>query len=347
MMQFTAGQIAAVVGGNIEGDANTVINSFAKIEEAKEGDISFLAYAKYAGYLYTTTASVIILNQDFELKQPVSPVLIRVPDAYAAFVTLLTKYQEMRSASLTGIEQPSFVADNASLGSDVYIGAFSYIGKNVTVGNHTKIYPNCFIGENVRIGNNCIIHPGVKIYHDCVIQDHVVVHAGTVIGGDGFGYTPGPDGNLIKVPQIGNVIIENNVEIGCITAIDRATMGSTIIKAGTKLDNLVQIAHNVVIGQSSVIAGQSGIGGSTRIGKGVQIGGQTAVVEHISIADGSRIGAKSKVTKAVKIPNSNINGSPAFEYSRSSRSQAVYKNLPELEQRVKTLEENARKQQGN
>lgn len=345
MEQLTAARVAEIINGKIEGDPQTSFQSFAKIEEAKTGDISFMSTLKFEDDLYKTTASVVLLNEDYQLKKPISPVIIRVPDAYKSFVILLTHFQENKFSHLNGKEDPCFISPDAKLGNDVYIGAFTYIGSNVKIGNNTKIFPNCFLGQNVEIGDNCVIHAGVKIYHECKVKNHVVIHAGTAIGGDGFGYTPGPHG-LMKVPQIGNVVIEDHVEIGCNTCIDRATMGSTIIKAGSKLDNLVQIAHNVVIGHHTVIAGQSGIGGSTKIGNGVMIGGQVAVVEHISISDGSKIGAQAKVTKTLKTPNSNVNDAPAFEYAKSLKAQAIYRNLPELEKRVKDLEELNKKSLG-
>jgi UDP-3-O-[3-hydroxymyristoyl] glucosamine N-acyltransferase len=262
-----------------------------------------------------------------------------VPDAYTAFAQLLGKYQEMATQQLKGIQQPSFIASSAKLATDVFVGAFSYIGENVKIGKNTKVFPNSFIGDNVVIGENCIIHPGVKIYHDCILHNQVIIHAGTVIGSDGFGFAPQADGSFKKVPQIGNVIIEDNVEIGANTTIDRATMGSTCIRSGAKLDNLIQIAHNVEVGESTVIAAQAGVSGSTKIGKNVMIGGQAGLVGHIQIADGSKINAQSGVSKSMKEPYSAVTGSPAGDYTSSLRSQAVFRNLPQLEKRVQELEE--------
>jgi UDP-3-O-[3-hydroxymyristoyl] glucosamine N-acyltransferase len=338
-MQFTAGQISFIINGVVEGNAEAVVTSFGKIEEAKENQLTFLANPKYEEFLYSTNASVVILNESYELKQPVSPTLIRVQDAYSAFALLLSKYEEVARQQLKGIEQPSFIASSVSLGIDVYIGAFSYLGNHVKAGNNTKIYPNTYIGNHVKIGDNCIIHPGVKIYHDCVLGNNVIIHAGTVIGGDGFGFAPQADGSFKKVPQIGNVVIEDNVEIGANTTIDRATIGSTIIKAGAKLDNLIQIAHNVEVGSSTVIAAQAGVSGSTKVGNHVMIGGQAGIVGHISIADGSKINAQSGVSKSMKTPNMAVTGSPAYDYTSALRSQAVFRNLPELEKRIKELEE--------
>jgi UDP-3-O-[3-hydroxymyristoyl] glucosamine N-acyltransferase len=245
----------------------------------------------------------------------------------------------MVTQQLKGIQQPSFIASSAKLAADVFVGAFSYIGENVKIGKNTKVFPNSFIGDNVVIGENCIIHPGVKIYYDCILHNQVVIHAGTVIGSDGFGFAPQPDGSFKKVPQIGNVVIEDNVEIGANTAIDRATMGSTCIRSGAKLDNLIQIAHNVEVGDSTVIAAQVGVSGSTKIGKNVMIGGQAGLVGHIQIADGSKINAQSGVSKSMKEPNTAVTGSPAGDYTSALRSQAVFRNLPQLEKRVQELEE--------
>lgn len=338
-MQFTAAQISFLINGKIEGNAEAVVTSFGKIEEAEQHQLTFFANPKYEEFLYTTHASIVILSESYELKHPVRPTLIRVADAYSAFALLLSKYEEVARQQLKGIEQPSYIAQTVSLGTDVYIGAFSYLGNNVKVGNNTKIYPNTYIGNNVKIGNQCIIHPGVKIYHECVLGNNVIIHAGTVIGGDGFGFAPQADGSFKKVPQIGNVVIEDHVEIGANTTIDRATIGSTTIKAGAKLDNLIQIAHNVEVGNSTVIAAQVGVSGSTKIGNNVMIGGQAGIVGHISIADGSKINAQSGVSKSLKSPNTSVTGSPAYDYTSALRSQAVFRNLPEMERRIQELED--------
>ncbi len=337
-MQFTAAQIAMLINGKLDGDANAVVASFGKIEEAHEGQLSFLANPKYEEYLYTTQASVVIINQSLELKQPITATLIRVADSYTAFATLLAKYQELKTQQLTGIQQPSFIAPTAKLGTHVFVGAFTHIGENVTIGNHVKLFPGVVLGDNVSVGDNTILNAGVKIYADCVIGKQVTIHAGTVIGSDGFGYAPQPDGTYQKVPQIGNVVVEDFVEIGANTTIDRATMGSTIIRTGVKLDNLIQIAHNVEIGANTVIAAQTGISGSTKIGKNVMVGGQVGTAGHITIADGSKINGQTGVTKSIKEPNKAFNGTPAMEFSNSLRVQVITKNLPELEKRVKELE---------
>ena len=338
MMRFSASQIAALVGGRVEGDPEASVESFSKIEEAGKGQLSFLANPKYEDHLYSTRASVVIVNESLELKAPVSASLIRVSDPYSAFARLLTMYQEMRNRQLTGVEQPSFVAPTARIGSNVYIGAFAYIGEHAVVGDDTKVFPQVFIGSHTRVGSNTILHPGVKVYHECVVGNHVTVHAGTVIGSDGFGFAPQPDGSYSKVPQIGNVVVEDRVEIGANTCIDRATMGSTVIRAGAKLDNLIQVAHNVEVGRDTVIAAQVGVSGSTKIGNRVMIGGQAGIVGHITIADGSRINAQSGVSKSMKTPDQAVTGTPAFEYGSALRAQAVFKNLPEIEKRIKELE---------
>jgi UDP-3-O-[3-hydroxymyristoyl] glucosamine N-acyltransferase len=337
-MQFSAAQIAVLINGKVEGDPDIAVGSFGKIEEAAAGQLSFLANPKYEDYLYSTSASIVIVNDSLELKQKVTPSLIRVPDAYSAFAILLSKYQELKTQQLVGIQQPSFIAPSAKLGEGVFVGAFAYIGEKVTIGNQVKIFPQVYIGNNVIIGDNCIIHPGVKIYYDCKIGKQVTIHAGSIIGGDGFGFAPQADGSFKKVPQIGNVVVEDGVEIGSNATIDRATIGSTIIRSGAKLDNLIQVAHNVEVGQNTVIAAQAGVSGSTKIGNNVMIGGQAGIVGHISIADGSKINAQSGVSKSIKLPNTAVTGSPAFDYTSALRSQAVSRNLPEMEKRLKELE---------
>jgi len=337
-MKFPASQIALIVNGKIEGNPDTTVSSFGKIEEAKEGQLTFFANSKYEEFLYSTKASVIIINDAYELKQPLSAVLIRVPDAYTAFATLLTKYQEIMQQQLSGIQQPVYIAKSATYGSNVFIGAFAYLGENVKVGNSSKIYPNAYIGDNVSIGDNSIIHPGVKIYYDCKIGNNVTIHAGTVIGSDGFGFAPQADGTFQKVPQIGNVIIEDYVEIGANTTIDRATIGSTLIKSGAKLDNLIQIAHNVEVGNFTAIAAQAGISGSTKVGNGVIIGGQAGLAGHINIADNVKINGQSGVNKSVKTAGISITGTNAYEYTKAMRSMAIARNLPEMEKRIKELE---------
>ena len=337
-MEFTAAQIAMMINGTIEGNADTAVASFGKIEDAVAGQLAFLANPKYEEFLYTTQASIIILSNTQELKNPINATIIRVPDAYSAFATLLDKYQQIQTQQLAGIQQPVYIDAKAKIGDQVFIGAFVYIGEGAIIGNGVKIFPHTYIGNHVIIAENTIIHPGVKIYHHCIIGKNVIIHAGTIIGGDGFGFAPQADGSFKKVPQIGNVIIEDNVEIGSNTTVDRATIGSTLIKSGAKLDNLLQIAHNVEVGNNSVIAAQSGISGSTKIGNNVMIGGQVGIVGHLLIADGTKINAQSGVSKSIKTANTAVTGSPAFDYSASLRSQAMLRRLPDLEKRIKELE---------
>jgi UDP-3-O-[3-hydroxymyristoyl] glucosamine N-acyltransferase len=336
-MQFSATQIALMIGGKVEGNGDITVDSFGKIEEAQAGQLAFLANPKYEEHLYSTNASIIIVNDTQELKQPIAATLVRVPDAYLAFASLLDKYQQLKTQLLTGIQQPVYIDATAKIGDDVFVGAFAYISEKVIVGNGVKIYPNAFLGNNVIVGENTIIHPGVKIYHDCVIGKNVVIHAGTVIGGDGFGFAPLADGTFKKIPQLGNVIIEDNVEIGSNTTIDRATIGSTLIKAGAKLDNLLQIGHNAEIGNNTVIAAQSGISGSTKVGNNVMIGGQVGIVGHIVIGDGAKINAQSGVSKSLGAGKT-VTGSPAYEFTAALRSQAASRKLPELEKRIYELE---------
>ena len=337
-MQFTAQQIALLVSGTIEGNPDTTVTSFGKIEEAAVGQLTFLANPKYEEYLYTTKASLIIVNESLQLQKNITATLVRVKDAYSAFATLLTTYQNLKAQQRKGIETPSHIASTATLGTDVFVGAFAYIGEKVSIGNNSKIFPGAYIAENVSIGNNTTIHAGVKIYEDCVIGNDVIIHAGTVIGSDGFGFAPQPDGSYQKVPQIGNVIIEDQVEIGANTTIDRATMGSTIIKKGVKLDNLIQIAHNVEIGSQTVIAAQTGISGSTKLGQKIMIGGQAGIAGHLTIANGVKIAGGAGVTKNLDGEGKSYAGFPAEDAKQSLKAQVYTRQLPELEKRVKELE---------
>ncbi len=337
-MQFTAAQIALMIQGKVEGNPDASVGAFGKIEEASTGELSFLANPKYEDYLYQSKASIIIVNETQELKQAIEPTLIRVPDAYAAFAELLTKYQEIISQQLVGIQQPSHIDPSAKIGEQVFVAAFCYIGEKVVIGNGVKLYPGVVIGNGTKIGDGTILHAGVKVYHNCRIGKNVIIHANTVVGGDGFGFAPLPDGSYKKIPQLGNVKIEDDVEIGSNTSIDRATIGSTIIKKGTKLDNLIQIAHNVEIGTNTVIAAQAGISGSAKVGNSVMIGGQVGTAGHIFIADGSKIAGQAGVTKSIKIPNKSHNGTPASDFSASLRIQAHTRNLPDMEKRIKELE---------
>ncbi len=338
-MQFNAAQIASLINGKIEGDDTVSISSFGKIETAIKGQLAFLANPKYEEHLHLTNASIIIINDSQEIKQKPEATLIRVPDAYSAIATILTLYQKLRTEQMNGIQQPVFIATTSKMGQSVFIGAFTYVGENVIIGDNVKIFPQVFLGDNVSVDDNTIIYPGVKIYHDCIIGKNVTIHAGSVIGGDGFGFAPQQDGTFKKIPQIGNVIIEDDVEIGANATIDRATLGSTLIKSGAKLDNLIQVAHNVEVGNNTVIAAQAGISGSTKIGNNVMIGGQAGVVGHLQIADGSKINAQSGVSKSMKIPNTTVTGSPAYDYTSALRSQALNRNLPDMEKRIVELEQ--------
>ena len=345
-MEFSAAQIAHIIGGSIEGDPNVTVSSFGKIEEATNGQLAFLANPKYEEYLYSTAANIIIVNEAQVVKEQLAATLIKVPDAYSAFALLLSEYQKLKQQQLVGIQEPVYIHATVKKGDNIYVGAFAYLGENAVISNGVKIYPNAYIGNNVIIGNDTIIHPGVKIYHDCIIGKNVVIHAGTVIGGDGFGFAPQPDGSFKKVPQMGNVIIEDNVEIGSNVTIDRATIGSTIIRNGAKLDNLLQIAHNVEIGCNTVVAALTGISGSTKIGNNVMIGGQAGIAGHLTIADGSKINGQSGVSKSIKTPNTAVTGTPAYDYTASMRSQALTRKLPEMEKRLKELEELVKKLEG-
>ncbi len=338
-MEFSALQIAGLLNGKIEGNENVTVKKLAKIEEGEAGALCFLSNLAYTNYVYTSDASVIILNHDVVLDKPVKATctLIRVEDAYGSFARLLEIYDEFKQ-NKKGIEQPSFISPNAKLGNDCYVGAFAYIGENVKIGNNVKIYPQCYIGDNVTIGDNCTFFPGVKIYHDCIIGNDCTIHASTVIGSDGFGFAPNSDNNYKKIPQIGNVIIEDHVEIGSNTSIDRATMGSTIIKKGAKLDNLVQIAHNVEIGENTVLAGGSFVAGSSKVGKNVMMGGQAGIVGHIKVADGVKIAGQSGVASTVVKEGEVLQGSPAFPIGDYQRSYVLFRGLQKLNNRVIEVE---------
>lgn len=340
-MKFSAAQIAQIINGTIVGDAERSVGNFAKIEEAKEGDLAFLANPKYTQYLLSSEASVIIINTDF-LKEPKeNTTYILVPDAYAAFTLLLQTYQDViaQASRKSGIHSAAVIEESATIHEMAYVGALVYIGNHAKVQAGTVIHPQSFIGHNVTIGTDCMIHPGVKILDNCVIGDRVVLHAGVVIGSDGFGFAPDAAGVYSKVPQLGNVIIHNDVEIGANTTIDRATMGATVIHSGVKIDNLVQIAHNVVVHSHTVIAAQAGISGSTKVGAHCIIGGQAGIVGHIELAEGSKINAQSGVSKSIKKPHQALTGSPAFDYYASIKSQALTRQLPSIVKRLEALEQ--------
>lgn len=337
-MEYTAKSIADLLSGEIIGNVNEKVTSISKIEAGVPGSITFLANPAYINFLYTTKASVVLIGKDTKIEQKIKPTLIIVEDAYKAFALLVDIYQKINTEDLKGVEQMVFIDKTAILGNNIYIASFSYISHNSSIGDNVKIYPNVFIGANVEIGDGTILYPGVKIYHNCKIGQNCIIHAGTIIGGDGFGFAPQKDGTFFKIQQIGNVIIEDNVEIGSNASIDRATLGSTTIHSGVKLDNLIQVAHNVEIGKNTVIAAQTGIAGSAKIGENCLIGGQVGFVGHIKIADKTNIGAQAGIVKSIKKENSMLLGSPAFELSKFHRSYSVFKNLPNLRHEVEDLQ---------
>lgn len=343
-MKFSAQQIADVLHGSVDGNPQVEISTISKIEEGQPGSLSFLANPKYTQYIYTTQASAVIVANDFVPEKEISATLIRVPDAYGSFATLLSFYQKMIRKEKHGREEPVFVHPTAQVSDDIYLGAHSYVGENVKIGKNVKVYPQVYIGDNVEIGDNTIIYQGVKIYHDTKIGNDCTFHANVVIGSDGFGFAPQTENDFRKVPQVGNVVIEDKVEIGAGSTIDRATIGSTIIKRGVKLDNLIQIAHNVVIGENTVIAAQSGVAGSTHIGKNCMIGGQVGIIGHLKIGDGVMIAAQSGIGNNVK-DGEIIQGSPAFSVGDYRRSYVMFRKLPDLNQRVNTLEKLIQDQQ--
>jgi UDP-3-O-[3-hydroxymyristoyl] glucosamine N-acyltransferase len=326
-MEFKASIIADFLHGTVEGDSNASVTTFAKIEEGHAGALSFLANPKYEKFLYETQSSIVIVNKSLSLEQPVKCTLIRVDDAYQSFASLLELYASSKPEK-TGREEPVYVAESATVGDNVFIGAFSYIAANAKIGNNVKIHQQVFIDENVTIGDNTVLYPGVKIYHDCKIGSDCVIHSGAVIGADGFGFAPQSDTDFQKVPQIGNAVIEDRVEIGANTCIDRATIGSTIIRKGVKLDNLIQVAHNVEIGENTVIAAQTGISGSCKIGKNCMFAGQVGLAGHISVADGVKIGAQSGLNSSIKKPDSVLLGSPVMDYQDCIKSYVVNAGCP-------------------
>jgi len=334
-MKFTAEQIAEILEGEVVGNPNALVSKLAKIEEGEEGALTFLSNPKYQNFIYTTKASVTIVNATFVPDTTVTTTLIKVADAYSAFTKLLEFYNQVK-LNKTGIEQPSFIDASAQYESDLYLGSFSYIGKNVKLGTNVKIYPNSYVGDNVSIGDNVTLFAGVKVYSETVIGNNCTVHSGSIIGSDGFGFAPNADGTYSKIPQIGNVVIEDNVEIGACTTIDRATMGSTIIRKGVKLDNQIQVGHNVVIGENTVIAAQTGIAGSTKIGKNGMIGGQVGFAGHITIGDNVRIKAKSGISKNVK-DGEILQGPVAFNDTNYSKSYIHFKNLPKIISEIEEL----------
>lgn len=334
-MQFSAKDIAHILGGEIRGDFTKLVSKFSKIEEADNESICFYANEKYAQYLSSTKAGIILVSRDFKIPISEGSTLILVDNPYESAAKLLEYYKS--KIENTGIETGAFVSPNVTFGENPYVATFAYISENVKIGDNVKIFPHVFIGKNVKIGNDVVLYSGVKIYDDCEIGDRCIIHSGVILGSDGFGFAPSIDGTFSKIPQIGNVILENDVEIGANTVVDRATMGSTRILSGCKLDNLIQIAHNVVIGKNTVIAAQAGISGSTKIGENVMIGGQAGIVGHITIGDKAKINAQSGVSKAIETGGA-VTGSPAFDYNKMLRAQALIKKLPEIIERILNLE---------
>ena len=339
-MEFTVKQIAAMLGGQVKGDADAKINMLAKIQDAKPGQIAFLANPKYEQFIYTTRASAVIVKKDFQAKKEIAAALILVDDPYSSFTALLEEYHKMLNFQKSGIEEPSFIGNGSSTGTSVYRGAFSYIGHGVKIGNNVKIYPHTYVGDRVEIGDNTILHSGVKLYAGTRVGSNCAIHSGAVIGSDGFGFAPQEDGTYKTIPQLGNVIIEDNVTIGANTVIDCATLFGdfTIVRRGVKLDNLIQVAHNVEIGKNTVIAAQTGISGSTKIGENCVLAGQVGVAGHIVIANNTSIGAQTGISKSTK-EGQKLIGYPAIEVKEYFKSYAIFKKLPDLHERIRQLEE--------
>jgi UDP-3-O-[3-hydroxymyristoyl] glucosamine N-acyltransferase len=338
-MEFSALQIAELLNGYVEGDSEVKVNSISKIEEGKAQTLSFLSNPIYNNYIYQTDASIVLVNKSLVLDKPVKSTctLIRVDNAYEAFAKLLQIYANFKGNKV-GIEQPNFIASTAKIGKDVYIGSFVYVGDNAIIGDNVKLYPQTYIGDNVTVGNNTTLFSGVKIYHECMVGANCTIHANTVIGSDGFGFAPNTEGQaFVKVPQIGNVIIEDEVEIGSNTSIDRATLGSTILKKGVKLDNLVQIAHNVTIGENTVIAGLTGVAGSSKVGRNCMIGAQVGVAGHLKIADGVKIAGQSGIGSSIEKEGEVVQGSPAFNIGDYKRSYVLFRSLPKLNDKINQL----------
>ena len=329
-MVFTASQIAGILEGEVDGNPEIAVHKLAKIEEGEKGSLTFLANPKYTPFIYTTKASITIVNKDFTPDHSIETTLIKVEDAYESFSKLLEYYDKVKNTK-TGIENPVFRAESASFGEGLYMGAFSYVGENVVMGKNVKVYPNAYVGNNVTIFS------GAKVYSETIIGNNCVIQSGAIVGSDGFGFAPSKNGTFSKIPQTGNVILEDDVDVGAGTTIDRATMGSTILRKGVKLDNQIQIAHNVEIGEHTVIAAQTGVAGSTKIGKNCMIGGQVGIVGHITIGDNVRIQAQSGISRNVK-DNEILQGTPAWNYGSFNKSYVHFKNLPKIVNQINKLE---------
>lgn len=332
-MEFNAMTIAGFLKGEVEGDPQVKVNTIAKIEEGSEGALSFLANPKYEPYIYTTKSSIVLVSKSFRPSEKVSATLIRVDDAYESFASLLRLVDQARPRK-KGIHPTAIIEASATLGKDIYIGPYAYIGENCSIGDNCSVYPHVYIGDGTTVGKNCTLYSGVKIYHECIIGANCTIHAGTVIGSDGFGFAPQSDSEFMKIPQLGNVVVEDNVEIGANVAIDRATMGSTVIRKGVKIDNLVQIGHNVEIGENTVMAGQTGIAGSTKVGRNCMFAGQVGIAGHLKIADGTKIGAQSGIPGDVRKENSVLLGYPAMDHKDFLRSSVIFRKLPDLKIKV-------------
>lgn len=337
-MEFNLEQVAHILNGELEGDGSLKVSTISNIEEGQPGSITFLSNPKYESYLYKTAASAVIVSKSLELKADVEAALIRVEDPYASFTTLLAEYQRLTTIKKTGLESPNFISPSANIGKDVYIGAFAYIGDGAVIGDGVQVYPQTYVGDHVQIGEKTILYPGVKVYANCQIGSKCTLQAGAILGSDGFGFAPKADGTYQTIPQLGKVIVEDHVDIGANTVVDCATFDATIIKSGVKLDNLIQVAHNVEIGENTVIAAQAGISGSTKIGKQCVIGGQAGIVGHLKLEDGTKIQAQSGVTKNTK-QDSAWYGSPAIAYNNYVKSYAIFRKLPDVMKRLGDLEE--------
>jgi len=336
-MNFTAAIIAEFLKGSVEGNPEASVSDISKIEEGKPGTLSFLANPKYEKFIYETQSSIVIVNADFQPQKEISSTLIRVKNAYESFAALLRLYEQSKPQK-SGISNMAVISDTASMGKELYVGEFTVISENASIGDGVQLYPQVYVGDHVTIGEGTILHPGVKVYEGCVIGAHCVIHAGAIIGADGFGFAPNQENNYEKVPQVGKVILEDHVEIGANTTVDRATLGATILRKGVKLDNLIMIAHNVEVDENTVIAAQSGISGSTKVGKNCMFGGQVGLIGHINIASGVKIAAQSGITKDIKEEGIVIQGSPAFEFGPYQRSYLLFRNLPKIREQINELE---------
>jgi UDP-3-O-[3-hydroxymyristoyl] glucosamine N-acyltransferase len=336
-MEFNASTIAGFLKGEIVGDPEVKVSTIAKIEEGHPGALSFLANPKYEHYIYSTKSSIVLVNKNFVPSDKVEATMIKVDNAYESFASLLQMVDAARPRK-KGIHPSAVIEPSATVGNNVYIGPYVYVGENCVIGDECSLYPHVFIGDNTSLGRGCTLNSGVKIYHDCVIGNNCIIHAGSVIGSDGFGFAPQSDNEFMKIPQLGNVVLEDNVEIGANVAIDRATMGSTIIRKGVKLDNLIQIGHNVEVGENTVMAGQCGVAGSSKIGRNCMFGGQVGISGHIKIADGVKIGAQAGIPGDVKQENLTLLGTPAIEYRDFLRSSVLFKRLPEMKTKLDALE---------